>query len=49
MIETLSEQINDQSHDHDHHHDHITSRKLKKYHIEKLENTFISAKWKKME
>ena len=49
MIETLSEQINDQSHDHDHHHDHITSKKLKKYQIEKLENTFISAKRKKME
>ena len=47
MIEISSEQINDQNHNHDH--DHTTSKKQKKYQIEKLENKFISAKWRKME
>ena len=43
MIQTSSEQINDQNHDHD----PITSKKNDQ--IEKLENKFISAKWRKME
>ena len=52
MIETSSEQKNDQNHDHDH--DPITFRKEKYiyiyiYQIEKLENKFISTKWRKME
>ena len=53
MIETSSEQKNDQNHDHDH--DPITFRKQKKYiyiciyQTEKLENKFISTKWRKME
>ena len=48
MIEASSEQKNDQNHDHDH--DPITFRKEKIiyiYQIEKLENKFISTKWRK--
>ena len=45
MTETSSEQINDQNHDHDY--DPIISKKQDKYQIEKLENKFISANWRK--
>ena len=46
MIETPNEQIIDQNHDHDHDYDHIISKKKKIYQIEKLENKFISTKWR---
>ena len=45
MIQSSSEQINDQNHDHD----PITSKCKKNDQIEKLENNFISGKWRKME